>query len=80
MFESTINKVISSIFVVNKDAHDSNFDPSMGDCRGFWQEVVSLEKLFYCEKCNKPISKKYYDNVRKKIRCNDGHLEYDWNN
>ncbi|MBU1488107.1 hypothetical protein KKH56_08700 [bacterium] len=80
IFESIVDKIMSSVFVVNKDSHDSSFDPSVGDCRAFWQDVVSLEKLFYCEKCNKPISKKYYDNVRKKIRCKGGHLEYGWNN
>jgi len=78
IFEPIINKVMSSIFVVNRDSHDSSFDPSIGDCRAFWQDVVTLEKLFYCENCNKLISIKYYDNVEKKIRCKGGHLEYDW--
>lgn len=80
IFEPIIKKIISSVFIVNRDSHDSSFNPSIGDCRAFWQDVVSLEKLFYCEKCNKPISKRYYDNVDKKIRSKCGHLKYDWNN
>lgn len=80
IFEPIIKKMISSVFIANKDSHNSSFDPSVGDCRAFWEDVVSLEKLFYCEKCNKPISKRYYDNVEKKIRCKCGHLKYDWNN
>ena len=79
IFELIIKKMIPSVFIANKDSHNSSFDPSIGDCRAFWQDVVSLEKLFYCEKCNKPISKRYYDNVEKKIRCKCGHLKYDWN-
>ena len=80
IFESIINKIISSIFVVNKDSHDSSFDHSIGDCRAFWQDVQCLEKLFYCENCNKLISKKYYNNFEKKIRCKCGNFSYDWKN
>jgi len=79
IFEPIIKKMISSVFIANKDSHDSSFDPSIGDCRAFWDDVMSLEKLFYCEKCNKPISKGHYDNVEKKIRCKCGYLKYDWN-
>jgi len=78
IFEPIIKKIISSVFIANKDSHNSSFDPSIGDCRAFWEDVVSLEKLFYCENCNKPISKRYYDKFEKKIRCQCGHLKYDW--
>lgn len=80
IFEPIIKKMISSVFIANKDSHNSSFDPSIGDCRAFWEDVVSLENLFYCEECNKPISKRYYDNVEKKIRCKCGHVKYGWNN
>jgi recombinational DNA repair ATPase RecF len=80
IFESIINKLLSSTFIANKDSHYSSFDPSIGDCRAFWDDLVSLEILFYCKEYHKPISKKYYDKVEKKIRCGRGHLEYDWNN
>jgi len=74
-----INKIISSNFIGNRGSHDSPFRPSLGDCKAFWQDIVSLEKLFYCENCNKPISKRNYDKVEKKIRCKCGYLKYDWN-
>jgi len=80
IFEVIIKKMISSVFVANKDSHNSSFNPSIGDCRAFWEDVVRIENLFYCEECNKPISKRYYDNVGKQIRCKCGHLKYDWNN
>ena len=80
IFEPIIEKMIPSVFIANKDSHDNNFNPGIGDCKAFWQDVVSLEKLFYCKKCNKAISKKYYDNVDKAIRCKCGSLKYDWNN
>jgi len=79
IFEPIIKKIISSVFIANKDSHNSSFDPSIGDCRAFWQDIVSLEKLFYCENCNKPISKRNYDKVEKKIRCKCGYLKYNWN-
>ena len=80
IFEPIIKKIISSVFIANKDSHNSSFESSIGDCRAFWEDVVSLEKLFYCESCNKPISKRYYDKVEKKIRCKCGYVKYDWNN
>ena len=79
IFEPILNKIMLSIFVVNKDSHDSSFNPGIGDCRAFWQDVGSLEELFYCKDCNKPISKRYYDNVDKKIRSKCGHRKYAWN-
>jgi len=80
IFEPIIKKIISSVFIVNKDSHNSSFDPSIGDCRSFWEDVVNLEKLFYCEECNTAVSRRYYDKVEKQIRSECGHLKYDWNN
>ena len=80
IFESIINKLLCSTFIVTKGSHYSSFDPSIGDCRAFWDDLVSLEILFYCNKCHKSISKRYYDKVEKKIRCRCGDLKYDWNN
>ena len=79
-FENIINQISSSIFLGNKDSHDSNFEPSIGECRAFWQDVEFLERLFRCsvDECKKLISKKYYDSVEKKIRCKCGQLKYDW--
>ena len=80
LFGPIINKMIPSVFVGNKGSHDSSFDPGIGECRAFWQDVIELEKLFYCDVCNAVISIKYYDKVGKKIRCKGGHLSYDWMN
>jgi len=80
LFGPIINKMIPSVFVGNKGSHDSSFDPGIGECRAFWQDVIELEKLFYCDVCNAVISIKYYDKVGKTIRCKGGHLSYDWMN
>jgi len=80
IFESIIDKMISSVFIGNKDSHDSSFDPSIGECRAFWQEVLELEKLFRHSVCNTIISTKYYDKIEKKIRCQCGNFSYDWKN
>ena len=79
-FGPIINKMISSVFIGNKDSHDSSFDPSIGECRAFWQDVLKLEELFRHDVCNTIISTKYYDKVEKKIRCKCGDLSYDWKN
>jgi len=80
IFGPIIDKMISSVFIGNKDSHDSSFDPSIGECRAFWQDVLKLEKLFRHSVCNTIISTKYYDNIEKKIRCKCGNLKYDWKN
>jgi len=82
IFGSIIDKMISSVFIGNKDSHDSSFEPSIGECRAFWQGVLELEKLFrhsVCN-CNTIISTKYYDKVEKKIRCKCGNFSYNWKN
>jgi hypothetical protein len=79
-FGPIINKMISSVFIGNKDSHDSNFDTSIGECLAFWQDVLELEELFRHDVCNTIISTKYYDKVEKKIRCKCGELFYDWKN
>jgi len=80
IFGPIIDKMISSVFIGNKDSHDSSFDPSIGECRAFWQDVLELEKLFRHDVCNTIISTKYYDKVEKKIRCKCGNFSYDWKN
>ena len=80
IFGPIIDKMISSVFIGNKDSHDSSFAPSIGECRAFWQEVLELEKLFRHSVCNTIISTKYYDKVEKKIRCKCGKLKYNWRN
>ena len=80
IFGPIIDKMISSVFIGNKDSHDSSFDPSIGECRAFWQDVLKLEELFRHNVCNTIISTKYYDKVEKKIGCKCGELFYDWKN
>lgn len=82
IFGPIIDKMLPSVFVGNKGSHDSNFRPSVGECRAFWQDVQELEKLFCCSICMTMISTKFYDPVNKQIRCKhgneSGHLCYDW--
>ncbi|HDP0036447.1 TPA: hypothetical protein ACJT8N_002055 [Legionella pneumophila] len=73
-----IARLMSSIFIGNKDSHDSSVKPVFSDMKAFWVDVEEFEKLFYCNVCNSPISSKNYDSVNKKIRCKKGELTYDW--
>jgi len=80
IFGPIIDKMISSVFIGNKNSHDNSFEPTITECRAFWQDVLELEKLFCHSVCNTIISTKYYDNIEKKIRCKCGNLKYDWRN
>ncbi len=76
---SSIDRLLDSTFIGNKDSHDSSYNVSLGDCRALWDDVLELKKLFFCESCNKYVSNRYYDGVNKKIRCSCGILIYNWN-
>jgi hypothetical protein len=75
-----IERVASSGVLGNLLSHDNSFTPKMGDLKAFWADINTLEDLFFCKeaKCNKSISMKFYDNVKKKIRCGCGKLSFDW--
>lgn len=73
IFERTLN----SIFVGNKDSHDSKYIPSHGDFIAFWNDVKILADLFFCQSCDTPVKFKYYDEINKKIRCKCGSKSYD---
>jgi wobble nucleotide-excising tRNase len=73
-----ISRLLGSIFIGNKDSHDSSTEPKFGDMKAFWIDVKEFENLFFCEICKSPLSLKNYDKFNKKIRCNKGELEYSW--
>lgn len=73
-------RLSSSLFIGNKDSHDSCFIPSIGDLKAFWKDVSDCINLFLCPSCNKFIAMAFYDNVEKKIRCMCGDTGYDWKN
>jgi len=75
---SIIDRLLKSVFVGTKDSHDSSFIPSIGDFKTFWKDVEELEDLFYCIFCNKYVSMKYYDEVKKEIRCGCNKKVYKW--
>jgi hypothetical protein len=76
---SSIEKLIGSKFIADKDSHDDQvFSPNAGDIKALWDDVLDLYDKFYCKNCLKTISVKYFDNVNKKIRCKCGQLIYDW--
>ena len=75
-----IDRVATSAILGNLLSHDNPIHPKMGDLKAFWSDIVTFEKLFFCEEtgCLKPISVKYFDNVGNRIRCGCGKLSYDW--
>jgi hypothetical protein len=72
------DRTLASIFIGNKDSHDSSYKPSMGDLKAFWKDVQDIENLFYCITCQKYVSLKYYDVGSKKIKCKCGAKEFAW--
>lgn len=76
--EKVIDRLLGSLFIGNKDSHDSSTEPKFSDMRAFWYDVTDFEKLFFCEICNLPLSLANYDKVNKKIRCKKGELNYAW--
>lgn len=76
--EPVINRLLSSLFIGNKDSHDSSFNPSFGDMKAFWQDVKDFEKLFFCETCKSPISMRFYDDGKNQISCKKADLTYTW--
>ena len=75
---SSIDRLLNSTFIGNKESHNGSFQATMGDCKALWSDVLELRKVFYCEKCNKYVANKYYDTVKKKIRCSCAEKEYEW--
>ena len=74
------DRLLRSLFLGNKDSHDSSFTSSFEDFCAFWEDVKELDKICECSNCQKYISMEYYDSVNKKIRCRCGNLTYDWEN
>jgi energy-coupling factor transporter ATP-binding protein EcfA2 len=69
-------RILSSIFIGNKDSHDSLYEVSMGDLKAFWKDVEDFEGLFLCCECGKYIASKI-DTGKKLIRCSCGKLNYE---
>ncbi|MEO0300201.1 MAG: hypothetical protein ABIM58_05430, partial [candidate division WOR-3 bacterium] len=78
-FDALVNRIMNtSLFIGDKGSHYDSFQPSFGDCKSFWDDVIKFESLFYCSECGKPISLKNYDVMKKKIRCGCEKLNYEW--
>ena len=77
---NVFNRLASSSYIGNTESHDHRYRLSMGDIRAFWQDVLELENIVFCENCQKFVSMKYYDTVNKTVRCactNNG-KSYKW--
>jgi energy-coupling factor transporter ATP-binding protein EcfA2 len=66
------------MFISNVSSHDNEFKEGLDDLEAIWEEVKKAIDVFYCSSCNNCISIKFYDNVKKMIRCRCGNLAYDW--
>jgi len=79
--DQTIDRLMSSSFIGSRASHDSSFEPSIGDLKGFWADIRQLESVLCCDKesCRcRVVSLKYYDNVKKAISCGCGNRSYSW--
>jgi len=73
-----IDRMISSVFIGNRDSHDSPVNPALDDFKALWKDVTDLERLFLCPSCKRFVSLNNYDTVGKKVRCNCGNVNYAW--
>jgi len=76
--EPVFNRILNSNFVCNISSHDNPIECSMGDYKSVYVDILEIEKLLLCPSCNKYVSKNYYDNVNKNIRCGCGKISYKW--
>ena len=45
--KNLVDRLISSVFIGNKDSHDGSYQVSIGDCKAFWADVVELEQQYH---------------------------------
>lgn len=79
--KTNIDSILASpILIGNKTSHDNTFKENINDLDVFWEDVKKLIKTFYCsdDKCKSFVAMKNFDNVKSKIRCNCGTVNYDW--
>jgi hypothetical protein len=79
--DTIIDRLLSSLSILDKDLYASSFDTKISDLKSFWEDVKELESLFYCDhqSCrDKHVSVKYYDSVNKRITCSCGQKAYEW--
>jgi hypothetical protein len=79
--DTTIDRLLSSLFIGSKESHDSSFNAAIHDLKGFWRDVEDLESLLFCKATSckdRRVSLRHYDDVNKKIQCGCGNLSYGW--
>ncbi len=73
----TINRLSSSMFIGNKESHDSLFEASSDDLEAFWEDIEAFKDIFFCISCSKYVSFSRDSGSRgKKIRCKCGDRMY----
>jgi hypothetical protein len=45
--KNLVDRLISSVFIGNKDSHDGTYQVSLGDCKAFWADVIELENQYH---------------------------------
>ena len=75
------DRLLGSLFIANKDSHDSSVGLKIGDFKAFWSDVLELESLFYCDSVScgdHCVSLKRYDLVGKQAMCRCGKKSQSW--
>ena len=76
--KEVIDRLLGSLFIGNKDSHDSSIELTFGDMEAFWQDVKDFEDLFFCDTCDSQVSLRYYNEGTKQVSCKKGELTYTW--
>lgn len=76
-----LDRIEGSALFGNVLSHDNPMNPSIGDLRAFWSDILDFEKIFNCQEpdCKRPkVSLLNYDNVAQEIRCGCNVTKYNW--
>lgn len=76
--QAVFGRLNASMFLGNRTSHDSTFTESIDDLEMFYGDVLELEGLFRCTRCNNLISKKHHDDVENIVKCSCGVLKHSW--
>jgi hypothetical protein len=73
-----LDRLATSLLITTKSSHDSPPFQSKGDIQQVMKDIDEFEALFFCPNCRKCVSTEFSDKAGKKVKCQCGKKELDW--
>ena len=73
-----MDRLVTSSLITTKSSHDSPPFQSKGDIQQVMKDIDEFESLFFCPICRKYVSIEFGDKAGKKVKCQCGKKELDW--